>query len=131
MVHELVQELVETRLARIEQKLVKKPVIIDHIVLFLMLDKETLYDSLKSIMDKSFLQQNLKKLKSLGWITYDKSTRVIHAKDDAIPSDVRTMLLEFEHDQATPETIRALFRLDSLVWEDVESPILVSHLMTH
>lgn len=55
MVQELVQELVETRLARLEHRIVKKPVIIDHVVLFLMLDKDTSYDSLKSLMDKSFL----------------------------------------------------------------------------
>jgi len=39
------------------------------------------------------------------------------------------MLVDFEHDQATPESIDALFKMDFLVLEDVESPILVSLLM--
>jgi coproporphyrinogen III oxidase-like Fe-S oxidoreductase len=88
-------------MARIEIHKTSKHVIVDWIVLFLMLDQSTDYDSLKQLFEKEFLHTNLKILAKRDWVKLDKKNRTITAKLDMLSDTMRMALADFEEDRAT------------------------------
>jgi coproporphyrinogen III oxidase-like Fe-S oxidoreductase len=101
LVMEMCQELVARNMAVIEVHKTSKHVIVDWVVLFLMLDQTTDYDSLKSLFEKEFLHTNLKILAKRDWIKLDKKNRTITAKLEMLSDTMRMALADFEEDRAT------------------------------
>lgn len=123
---ELSEELVTRNMAKIETHMTSKHVIVDWVVLFLMLDQTTEYDTLKQLFEKEFRNTNLKILLKRGWIKFDKSTRLITAHLEMLSDTMRMALADFEEGRATRAQIQMLESHSFLDTDLVETPFLIS-----